>query len=1673
MRLTGYDRTTLSDDGQFVLSRLTSHAEAQSWLSVTFSALQPPAESHERLEHAYQLRGALDGVHVARPHALLRDDGRATLILEDPGGESLRVAQSGPLPIGRFLSVATNLASALRSLHSRGFTHNDIRPGNILFDEDTQTVALTGLGLVSSAPRERPLSGLPNMAVEALAYLSPERTGLMNRWSDSRADLYSLGVVLYELLTGQLPYRANSAAEWLHCHTAKLPMPVAECTRGAPEQLAAIIARLLSKDAAQRYQTAEGLEHDLRRCLDAWRISGSVEPFVPGAADSPAQLQQPSRLYGREKQAETLEAALHRVVQNGKIGVALVSGYSGIGKSALVNSLRMTPAASRGWFASGKFERYKRDIPYATLAQAFQTLIRQLIDDGASAPDDLRQRLHDALGANGRLIVNLIPELELIVGPQAAVPELAPQEARTRFLAVFTRFIAAFPCDSQPLVLFLDDLQWSDAGTLSLLETLCEPNVHNVLVVGAYRDNEVGLTHPLRRTIDTIRRTGTRIDEIMLEPLQFRDVSSLIGDGLKTTPREVDDLARLVFERTGGNPFYVVQFLRALTDEHLLAFDVERRVWTWDNRRLREARFAQSMVDLVVGKIERLPQPTQALLAQFACLGGRATSTLLACISVSMSQPADERERERDVETTLADGVEAGLLYRSRDGFAFVHDRVHEATYDLIPEERRAEAHLRIGRILASLAPASEERSVFEIVNQYNRVIHLLVDEQERARVVDFNLEAGQRARASSAYGSALTYLSLGSELLGEAGWDTDYAKKFQLESQRAECEFLTGDSEGSKRRLAMLDGRARTLTDRAAITFLRITLYTALDQISLAVQTCLDYLRHVGIDWSPHPGRQAAREEYDRLLQGIGNGPIETLANLPLLEDAELTATMNVLTAVLPPAFFSDENLVCLVLCRMANLSLVHGNSDASSLGYAYLGMVTGPIFNDYAAGYRFGQLGLALVDRRGLDRFKARVYMCFAYHVTPWTKPIRTGLPLLRRAFEVATESGDLTYIGFSSCCTVTTLIAAGEPLVEVEQEAQRRLQIVQAARFGLIVDIITAQLGLIRSLRGTAAGHAEFVNPFDDLAFEQRLDGDSSLAIAACWYWIRKQQACYLAGDIAGAMQAQRKASPLLWTSSGHFEIAEYQFFAGLTRASWHDGAPPDERAENLEKLGEHHRQLEVWAQHCPANFGSRAALVRGEIARIAGRDFEAMSCYEEAIRLAHDNDFVHDEALAHDIAARFYLKRGFATTASAYLRNARRAWLRWGAVERVKALDQRYGELIREPVGHAPAHGVGAELIDVETVMKASQAISGELVPARLMHTLMTIMLEHAGARRALLVLPRADALQIEAVAVTARDGVEVQIESLPVTSAHLARTVLHESIRTQRPVLLDDASSDATFFADEYFAANPARSVLSLPLVKQSKLIGVLFLENDLAPGVFTPARLAVLRLLASQAAVSLENATLEEKQTLLAEKDALLHEVHHRVKNNLQLISSLLNLQAERVTDKAVAELFADSRNRVRSMAMVHENLYRAGNFARISMTTHVTTLCGHLARVYDMGRLSVDMQIAVDDIQLDMNRAVSCGLIINELVSNALKHAFPDGRGGALRIELKALDKQRCELRVADDGVGLAPGFAFERDETLGLRLVHDLVLQLRGSVDIAKQHGTIFTIHFNAAEP
>jgi PAS domain S-box-containing protein len=1440
-------------EGDFALCR-GSGAGLATILLVAAEETSPACV--ERLQHEYALKAELDRDWAARPVALTHDNNRLTLVLEDPGGTPLDGLLGRPLEVSDFLRIAIPLAMALRRMHKRGLIHKDIKPANILVDGASGAVWLTGFGIASRLPRERQALAPPEVIAGTLAYMAPEQTGRMNRSVDSRSDLYALGVTLYEMLTGQLPFMAADPMEWVHCHIARQPVPPNEQIPDVPVPLSAIVMKLLAKTAEERYQTASGLEADLRRCLGKWETHGRIDPFPPGMHDPSDRLLIPEKLYGREHEIDGLLAAFDRVVAHGTPELVLVSGYSGVGKSSVVNELHKALVSPRGLFASGKFDQYKRDIPYATLAQAFQTLVRQILARSEAEVAQWRGALEDAVGPNGQLIVNLIPEVEFVIGKQPPVPDLPPQDAHKRFQTVLRRFLGVFARPEHPLALFLDDLQWLDAATLELLEQLItDPDVRHVLLVGAYRNNEVSPSHPLMRTLEAIRRAGARMQEIVLAPLELDDVGRLVVDSLRCNRDSADPLAQLVHDKTGGNPFFAIQFLTGLAEEGLLAFDADAATWISDLARIRAKGYTDNVVDFMVAKLKRLPDTTQQALKQLACLGNVAeiaTLTLVRGVS------------EEEIHTALWEAASTGLILRLDRSYAFLHDRVQEAAYALIPEDERAAMHLQIGRVLASQATSEElEENIFEIVNQLDRGATLIHSREERDRVAELNLVAGKRAKISTAYASALSYLATGRALLTEDSWERQYELTFSIEYHQAECELLTADLAAAEERLIMLSRRATNLVDIAAVACLRLTLYTTLDRSDRGVEVCLEYLQRGGVGWSPHPTTDEVRHEYDRIWQQVGTRSIEELVDLPLMSNPEVRATLDVLTEVVTPALFTDENLLSLVICRMVNLSLEHGNSDGSCFAYVWLGMILGPHFGDYRAGFRFGRLGYDLVEKRGLHRYQARAYMSFGNLVMPWTRHIQTGRDLVRRAFDTANKIGDLTFAAYSCNNLNTNLIATGEPLGDAQREAENGLDFARKARFGLVIDIITAQLGLIRTLRGLTAEFGSFNDErFNETPFEDHLRSDPRLALPECWYWVRKLQARVYANDFSSAIEAASKAQQLLWTSPSFFEVAEFHFYGALARAAQCDATSAGERARHLETLAAHHRQLKVWAENCPENFANRAALVGAEIARLEGRALDAMDLYEQAIRSARANGFVHNEALAYELAARFYAARGFTEFALAYLRNARDGYLRWGADGKVRQLEQLHPHLrdVAIPASATTTIGAPVERLDVGTVLKAAQAVSGEIVLGELIKTLLRIAVEHAGAERGLLILFPGDKPQIAAEATTGRG--QVELRQTAVSPVELPESVLHYVIRTRQSVILDDASMQNQFSSDEYIRRKHARSVLCLPLVKQSKLIGVLYLENNLASHVFTPARISVLELLASQAAISLENARL-------------------------------------------------------------------------------------------------------------------------------------------------------------------------------------------------------------------
>ncbi|WP_455281348.1 trifunctional serine/threonine-protein kinase/ATP-binding protein/sensor histidine kinase [Cupriavidus necator] len=1458
---TGVGFQVAWEDGDRVVGRgwrLGPDGEPKAVLAVWPAAEHPLPSSLARLAHEYGLRGELDGSWAVRPLELVREHGRTVLLLEDPGGEPLPGLLGAPMEAGRFLRLAISITAALDQLHQRGLIHKDLKPAHILVNEALIEARLTGFGIASRLSRERQALAPPEEIAGTLAYMAPEQTGRMNRSIDARSDLYSLGVTLYQMLTGVLPFATDDPMDLLHSHLARQPVPPAERVPSIPALLSAIVMKLLSKTAEERYQTAAGLEADLRRSLAAWESQGSIDTFPLGEHDLPDRPLIPERLYGREREIETLLAAFDRVVTQGTPEIVLVSGYAGIGKTSAVLALRSALALRNGLFASGKFDQYKRDIPYATLAQAFQNLIRPLLGKSEADLAPWRAALAEALGPNGGLMVPLIPELGLILGPQAPVPELPPRDEQHRFQMVFQRLLAVFAQPAHPLALFLDDLQWLDAATLDLLEYLAtQPEVRHVLLIGAYRNNDVKPGHPLLLRLSAIRQAGGRVNDIALSPLGFDDVSRLIVDALHCAPGDAAPLARLVQEKTGGNPFFAIQFLTALTEEGLLVFDHRGARWSWDLEQIRAKGFTDNVVDLMLAKLRRLPAATRNALKQLACLGNDAAIAILA-----MVQDASEAE----LDAALWPAVRAGLVLRLGNTYRFLHDRIQEAAYALIPEGARPAVHLAIGRRLAAGTPpeAIAER-VFEIVGQLNRGTDLITAAEEREQVAELNLLAGQRAKASTAYTSALTYLTAGAALVQGDAWKHRPKFAFAFEFHLAECEFLTGASAAADARLAELACRAASLPDLASVTQLRLELFLALGQRERAVEVGLDYLYRAGVQCSAHPTDEEVLQEYDRMWRQLGDRPIEALLDLPMMTNAVACETMDVLTALMLPAWYTDVNLGSLIIGRMANLSLEHGNSDASCLAYTWLGMILGPQSGDYKAAFRFGQLGLNLVEQRGLDRFRARVYQAFGGHVMQWTQPIRAARSLVRRAFDVASKLGDLTYASFARNNLITQLLACGDPLAEVQNEAEATIDFARRARFGLAVDRVTPQLQLARTLRGLTPTFGCFDDAdFDEEQFERYLDEAPGPALATCWYWIRKLQARFLADDHAAAIMAADRAESLLWTSPSFFEQAEYHFYAALARAACCGTAAAPERTQHLEALAAHHRQLLIWAEHCPENFENRAALVGAEIARLDGREVDAMGLYEQAIRSAQDSDFIHNQALANELAARFYAGRGFEKVARVYWQDARHSYLRWGADGKVRQLDALYPHLWGEERAPAPTMTIGAsvEHLDLATVIAVSQAVSSEIVLDKLLDTLMRTAIEQAGARRGLLILPQGAEHRVAAEATTGGEAVTVQLRDESVTAAELPLSMLHYVLRTRENVILDNAETQNSFSADPYILQHHARSILCLPLLTQAKLIGVLYLENNLAPRVFAPTRTAVLKLLASQAAIALENTRL-------------------------------------------------------------------------------------------------------------------------------------------------------------------------------------------------------------------
>src|SRR5499427_1121882 len=1138
--LSRYQFEPLWTEGDYVLSRSVRDAALAPLLTVASVVAQPAPESLQRLAHPYALREVLEPTWATRPLALVPYQGRLTLVLTDPGGEMLARLVGQPWEVTPFLRVAIGLAATLGQLHTRGLLHKDIKPAHILVNSATGETWLTGFGIASRLPREHPAPEPPEVIAGTLAYMAPEQTGRMHRSVDARSDLYALGVTLYQMLTGELPFTASDPMELVHCHIARRPVPPADHTPGVPVALSAIVTKLLAKPAEDRYQTAAGVAADLRHCLRAWERTGRIGPFPLGASDTPDVLRIPEKLYGREPEVRALRAAFERVVTRGTPELVLVSGSAGIGKSAVVHALHEAIVPRRGLFAFGKCDQYKRDIPYATLAQVFQDLIRQLL---VKRDEDLarwRTAMLEALGANGRLVVDLVPELALLIGPQPPVPEMPPHESENRFLASLGGFLGVFARREHPLVLFLDDLQWLDAATLQFLVSLMtRSHSGTLLAVGAYRDNEVGSAHPLRHMVESVRQAGALVEEIVLGPLSRHDCCHMVADSVGCEASQVEAVGQLLHEKTAGNPFFAIQFLTALWEEHLLAFDTTRSAWTWDIDAICARDFTDNVADLMIAKLQRLPAVTQEALQRFACVGHSAHVATLALVKGGS---------EEAVHAELWEALREGLVSRRGDAYGFLHDRVQEAAYALIPEPRRPEAHVRIGRWLLShiLQEAISDR-VFEIVNQLNRGVALITDLSERDTLRQLNAQAGRRAKHATAYAAARGYLHQATALLRPEAWRTQYEDTFTTYLERCECEYLTGHFDVAQELSRLMLENARSDLDRAQVYRLRISLSQLAGRSADVLTALREALQLFGIAWPESTAdiQAASEEEHRAVAINLRGRCVTELVDAPAVTDP----TVQMLISLIAESLFVasgwtvQHSYFPWLATRGINVCLRHGHTAESSIlyeGYARARVTVG----DFHSAFEFSDMALRLAAKFEHPRLQAIVDFRHGFFVNPWRNHIATSLPSLHQGFAALVRSGDVLYAGYAGIDAVELSLEKGDRLDEVLETCRK------------YADVITQS----NSNRYTSRLQQHFIACLKEspYASTRREDPDFSDAarpagIAGVRFHTLRQIVDFLFGRYDEARASAELATEVLRSTVSLLLVATHHFYHALTLAA----------------------------------------------------------------------------------------------------------------------------------------------------------------------------------------------------------------------------------------------------------------------------------------------------------------------------------------------------------------------------------------------------------------------------------------------------------------------------------------------------------------------------------------
>ncbi len=1696
------DEISGSDDS-YILSRAMRSSNGQSVL------FKIPLNANEVMQTDYFVKKGLsllkntEHAGISRPIEVVRNhSGVPILVYEDRGEITLSsLLAFGKLDNYQTLHLAISLCDILQHFHKQKLCYRFLHPRDIWINEINKKVSIQGGEYIDSFINPPAKLNIDNMLCQDLLYISPEQTGLTGGEEDYRTDLYSLGMILYHCLTGEYPFPNQDPMELIHAHLASHPASPAQLRIDFTTSLSLIILKLLKKDPADRYQSAHGLLYDLIQ-LTKIHSSSDAQLFHLGSYDISENIQISQGVIARNEEEELLLDMVEEISEDGPSSkkLAIITGEAGFGKSTLLGHLLHSSILTEGFVALGEFDKWSQETPYSAIRQVFDIVIDRLLTKSSDSLSYWKRVINKALSGNGQVILEVIPSLKGVIGEQKQLPELDPFETKNRFHMVFGQFIKVIAKPEHPLIIILDNLQWIDLASLYLLDFIFDNNeIKNFLVILSGRSEEFSDNLSLKSLLKKWEQRDVLAKVIPLAEFDVDEINQLIRSIYKVDKATSKQLAEIVIQKTQGNPFFVKQFLTSLKVEDKITFEypkfsykngiptacktesVHDWGWTFNLKEINEVKITENVVGYLQERLNKLNPKTLNLLQVASTIGTRFNLSQIAIIeSLTIKQ----------VEEDLQESIDVGILVHSPgedllNHFYFIHDQLQQFVYQSFSISKRNSLHHRIGNIMLSESrDLYKSDRIFLILRHLNKGIEICLSNEERLKLAQLNFQAGQKSMESAAFPTALSYFKIALQVTDNRYWKSDYSFSFQLAKQTAQVLNITGHFDEVKTLCQCIKENAQNELD--ALFVERVMMQAAFAQKNLneVIKLGLYALAQLGLKLPSAPSRFQVIKSFLIISLKLRYKTQEDIAGLPIMKDARSLFIMELLNQIGFASYSCNHLLFALTTLEQISFSLKEGNAPGSINGFVTYGLILGGFLGKFNQGYQYGQLALKLLDHLKAEKVRARTSLV-AYSMHHWRNVLAgTAKPLLK-AIQSGVSSGDNEYAAISAQVYCANLYWRGKNLSFVSQEMEKYSNLIMNLNQETALQLHNIQFQSVLNMKEISAQSYKLNGDVysERIKFPQYLDEKNSLALAMLL--LNKMVLAYYFEKYRIAAVYMEWGEPYIKTLPGNIAVPIFLFYGTLIRIQLHRSMKFNERIKNKWKINRSMKKLKGWARLNPGNYLHKLDLVKAEFLRVFGNPEKAQRSYQKAVQGAAENNFLNEKALACELYARFCLYQTNLKQAKVQLKKAFKTYLDWGAIGKIQLLERSYCFVhsshtvnnfehnSSSPTAFINGENESLTNIDVRwnSVFKTTEAFAGELDLNNLLKNLLKILIENAGAEAGIIVLHRNNQLLIEAK--HTREGESFLTSEVLLKDQDYAESVINYTARVRKNVLIDNAVEDDVFGSDPYILKYKPKSIICIPILKQTNLIGLVYLENNLTTGAFDQHRLTLLQHLSLQIAISIENAILyRDLEGKLHEKDILLREIHHRVKNNLQVIRSLLNLQSRAIEDPEVLSVFRESENRVRAMAIAHEKLYQSKDLSHIDFSKYAQSLSRNLLQSYRKHTGPVNCKVVAEPVFLNIETAIPCGLILNEIVSNSLKYAFTKRDRGEIMIQIREKNGEKgdslYQLIIQDNGPGLPDDFDISKTKSLGLKLVEQLTAQIHGELTIESNPGTLFSILF-----